>query len=126
MIRNLLSSLFYLAGRLSSSPSTMDQSNLNPNQLEALPQPQTDHFLTLPPELMRIIIELLSFEDLQSFCLSSQLSRQLALPVLFRDLEFSRPVADQIQRFNEARGDVKAAIKFVPSTSYLSVTACVP
>jgi hypothetical protein len=118
-------------GGLLNSPSTMDQSLLNPNpapQLEVLPQPQTDQYLTLPPELMRIIVELLSYKDLQTFCLASQLYRQLALPVLFRNLVFSQAVAHQVQRFNKARGDVKAAIKFVrcnPSASYLSVTACV-
>jgi len=47
--------------------SAMEESNLSkPN---VLPQPQTDRFLPLPPELMLVIIQLLSHKDQQTFCL---------------------------------------------------------
>ena len=91
--------------------SAMEESNLSkPN---VLPQPQTDRFLPLPPELMLVIIQLLSHKDQQTFCLLSQSSRQLALSAVFRKLVYSRNVGFHIKRLNEARGDVKAAIKFV-------------
>jgi len=75
-----------------------------------LPQPR---FLPLPPELILVIIQLLSHKDQQTFCLLSQSSRQLALSAVFRKLVYSRNVGFHIKRFNEARGDVKAAIEFV-------------
>ena len=78
-----------------------------------LPQPQTDEFPTLPPELMLVIIGLLSHKDLQTFCLLSQSSRQLALPALFRKLVYSQFVWHRIKMIDKARRDVKAAIKFV-------------
>ena len=91
--------------------SAMEESNLS--KLNVLPQPQTDRFLPLPLELMLVIIQLLSHKDQQTFCLLSQSSRQLALSAVFRKLVYSRNVGFHIKRFNEARGDVKAAIKFV-------------
>ena len=65
----------------------MEESNLSkPN---VLPQPR---FLPLPPELILVIIQLLSHKDQQTFCLLSQSSRQLALSAVFRKLVYSRNV----------------------------------
>jgi len=62
--------------------SAMEESNLSkPN---VLPQPQTDRFLPLPPELMLFIIQLLSHKDQQTFC--------LLLSAVFRKLVYSRNV----------------------------------
>ena len=78
-------------------------------------------FQTLPPELKLVIFRLLSRKDQQTFSLLSQSCRQLALPTLFRKLVYYGKLMYRIKRLNEARGDVKAVIRFVitnPSTLY--------
>jgi hypothetical protein len=81
-----------------------------------LPKPQLP---TLPPELVLVIIELLSGRDQKKFCLASRTYRQLTLPALFRRLIFSWDVQKYIKWFNEAaRADVKAAVRFVFQLSF--------
>jgi hypothetical protein len=96
--------------------STMVKSKLLPTcQLRSLPDSHTEksQLLNLPPELMLVIIRLLSRRDHKTFCLLSRWSRQLALPILFRKLKYSGTVEYQIGNINQAKEDVKAAVRSV-------------
>ena len=94
-----------------SNPTTTSQVNES--------QPQTEGS-RLPPELMLLVIQLLSREDQWAFSLLSKLARQLALPILLRKISYIRNVPYHIERLNKAGSGVKAAIKFVQPKFRLS------
>jgi hypothetical protein len=73
----------------------------------------TSQFLNLPPELVLVIIRLLSREGQQIFSSLSQSCRQLALPFLFRELAYTKDVMKKIENINELDEDIKAYIRSV-------------
>ncbi len=80
--------------------------------------------MDLPPELVLVVIQLLSHEDQQTFSLLSRSSRQLALPILLRKLMYSKNVAHQIENINQANVDAKAAIRFVRTFLFTPTFYC--
>jgi hypothetical protein len=90
----------------------MKKSKRDSNATRSKSHPEKpSQILNLPTELKLLIIQLLSHEDKKTISFISKSYRQLALPMLFGKLNPRYNLKDAIAALNQARGDVKAAIR---------------